>query len=357
MTQDELQKDVIEKVIAFYPTNKKGYLDLAMRSGKTRIAIKSMETMLYPYSKVLICYPDNKLKDVWIAEFEKWSPNIALKITYTNFSSLKKYTEDSFGLIVCDEFHALSLAESEYLQQITGLWWLFLSGTISKETKQKWPEFKEIYKFTTSQGIDNNILANYQITVHLVELDRKIKTPNKKGKFLTEKQKYDNYSYVISQMRYNGQNSMHLALARNRLSLSSIGKIEYTKKLLKKLEDKRTLVYCGLNETAKSLGICYYNSESAEDSVFMNFLEGRVNHLALSQMGKTGVTFPNLDSVILLNYSYNAAESSQILNRAIKLDYKGKIADLHVICLNEPPELKKVKESLSMLDQSKIKYI
>ena len=74
-------------------------------------------------------------------------------------------------------------------------------------------------------------------------------------------------------------------------------------------------------------------------------------------MGKVGVTYPDLDCVILLNFTYNKEESSQILNRAIKLDYHGKVADLHVICLNEPPELKKVEESLSMLDKSKIKYV
>jgi hypothetical protein len=74
-------------------------------------------------------------------------------------------------------------------------------------------------------------------------------------------------------------------------------------------------------------------------------------------MGKVGVTYTDLDSVILLNFTYNAEETSQILNRAIKLDYKSKMADLHIICLNEAPEIKKLKESLSMLNPSKIKYI
>jgi hypothetical protein len=74
-------------------------------------------------------------------------------------------------------------------------------------------------------------------------------------------------------------------------------------------------------------------------------------------MGKVGVTYPKLDCVILLNFTYNAEESSQILNRAIKLDYADKVADLHVIALKEPAEIKKIKESLSMLDQKKIKYV
>ncbi len=357
MTQDELQNEVIDKTVGFFSKEKCGFLDLAMRTGKTRISILSMKDLLYPDSRVLICYPDNKLKYVWIDEFNKWCPNISLNITYTNFSSVKKYTKEFFDLIVCDEFHALSPAEEEYIKEIDCGWSLFLSGTISGETKKKWPDFKEIYKFTTLQGIDNQILADYQITVHLVDLDNIIKTPNKKGKLITEKQRYDNYSYVIKQMQIDGKNAMHLALARNRLSLSSIGKLGYTKKLLvEKMQQKRTLIFTGLSEVADQFP-CSYHSKNKDDTWYRAFLNEEVTWLALAEMGKMGVTYPNLDSVILLNFTYNAEMSSQLLNRAIQLDYKGKIADLHVICLNEPPEIKKVKESLSMLDSNKIKYI
>jgi superfamily II DNA or RNA helicase len=356
MNQDELQADVIKKSLEFYKDYRKGWLDLAMRAGKTRISIEIIRNM-FPHScKLLIAYPDNKLKDTWKEEMIKWKYD-NIDITYTNFSSLKKHVSGWWQFFICDEFHSLSENEASLVDQISAGYTLFLSGTISKETKQKWPKFREIYRYTTSQGIDNSILANYTITVHLVDLDNTIKTPNKKGKMLSEKQKYDNYTYVIQQMKYNGQNSMHLALARNRLSLSSIGKVEYTKKLLNKLNDKRVLVFTGLADVADSLDIYSYHSKSTEDGHFKAFLASKLNHLALAEMGKMGVTYPMLDSVILLNFTYNAEMSSQLLNRAINLDYKGKIADLHVICLNESPELKKVKESLSMLDSSKIKYI
>ncbi len=361
MTQDELQDLTIQKVVDFFynGANKKGYLDLAMRSGKTKIAIMAMEILLYPDSKILISYPDNKLKHTWMGEFEKWSPGMPsnLKITYTNFSSLKKYTEEFFDVVIVDEFHSLSEAEANYVREIICGWNLFLSGTVSKETKDKWPDFKEIAKYTTLDGISDGILSDYIISVHLVALDNIIKSPNKKGKLLTEKQKYDNYSYVITQMQRDGRNAMHLALARNRLSLSSIGKMAYLRNLLITLEGKRIVVFTGLTEVADAIGIPSYHNKSEDDSVYKDFLDKKINQLALAAMGKVGVTYPDLDSVILLNFTYNKEESSQILNRAIKLDYKDKVADLHVICLNEPAELKKVKESLSMLDNSKIKYV
>ena len=150
---------------------------------------------------------------------------------------------------------------------------------------------------------------------------------------------------------------MFMALARNRLSQSSIGKLNYLKKLLGNLSDKRVLVFTGLSKVADSIGIPSYHSKSKDDETFKKFQSGEENHLALAAMGKVGVTYPQLDCVILINFTYNAEESSQILNRAIKLDYADKVADLHVIALKEPAEIKKIKESLSMLDQKKIKYV
>lgn len=357
MTQDELQRDVIAKSVKFFKTENKGYLDLAMRSGKTRISIEIMREICPMNAYILIAYPDNKLEQTWKDELEKWGYRNK-NIEFVNFSSLKKKTRNSYNTFICDEFHALSENEANLVDEITlnCLHNLFLSGTVSSETKKKWPKFKEIYKYTTNEGITHGILADYQITVHLVDLDTKVKTLNKKGKLLTEKQKYDNYSYVISQMQRDGRNAMHLALARNRLSLSSIGKMEYAKNLLQKLKDKRVVIFTGLAEVADNLGIPSYHYKM-DDWNFQYFQNKTINQLALAAMGKMGVTYPDLDSVILLNFTYNKEESSQILNRAIKLDYKTKIADLHVICLNEPAELKKVKESLSMLDQSKIKYL
>jgi len=354
--QDELQKQMVKTTIEFYKTKNRGYLDLAMRFGKCKTTIEVLNK-LCKNGEVLIAYPDNKLRQTWIDECGLWgydNPNV----THVNFSSLKKYTDLEHDFFIIDEFHSASENERELSYEIMtkAKRTLALSGTVSDETKLDWG-MEEIAKYTTLQGIEDGILADYTITVHTVDLDDIVKTKDKKGKLKTEKQRYDAYTWVIENLKRQGASFMHLALARNRLSLSSLGKTNYLKHLLKKLHDKRVVVFTGLAKVADDLGIPSYHSKSPNDDAFTGFQALEHNHLALAAMGKVGVTYKDLDSVILLNFTYNAEETSQILNRAIKLDYKKKIADLHVICLNEPAELKKIKESLSMLDKTKIKYV
>lgn len=357
--QNEIQQEYIDLTVKFFKSNNSGYLDLAMRFGKCRTSIEVLKA-LYKKKKcsLLITYPDNKLKKTWEDEMELWDYHNE-DVTFVNFSSIKNYVKDKFDFIIIDEFHSASDFERECLLDMlcrANVKTLALSGTVSKDTRYDWG-IPMIAKYSTEDGIQDGILANYQITVHFVNLDQTTLVKDAKGKMRSEKQKYDGYSWVIEKLKREGKSIMFMALARNRLSQSSIGKLKYLKKLLSQLEDKRVLVFTGLSKVADSIGIPSYHSKSKDDSNFKKFQKGEENHLALAAMGKVGVTYPELDCVILINFTYNAEESSQILNRAIKLDYTDKVADLHVIALNEPPEIKKVKESLSMLDQKKIKYL
>ena len=355
--QDELQKEMVDRGAYFFKSNDKGYFNLAMRFGKCKTTIDLLFRLFDYDCTVLIAYPDNKLKETWYNECRLWgydNPNI----TYVNFSSLKKHLEHEFDMFIIDEFHSASDNERDYCHEIMSscTYTLGLSGTVSSDTDMLW-NMEEIASYTTEQGIEDGILADYTITVHMVNLDNTVKTADKKGKLKTEKQRYDGYTWVIENLKRQGANFMHLALSRNRLSLSSIGKMNHVKKLLSKLSDKRVLIFTGLANVADNLGAPSYHSKSKDDSAYTGFQNGEHNHLALAAMGKVGVTYKDLDSVILLNFTYNAEETSQILNRAIKLDYQNKVADLHIICLNEAAEIKKIKESLSMLDQTKIKFV
>lgn len=356
--QTQIQEEIIQKALKFYETERFGYIDGAMRLGKIKISIEIL-SRYYVGLKLLITYPNNKIRASWEQEFIKWrylNPNII----FVNFSSLHKYKAKVFDFIIIDEFHEASDNERDFCQQImtnskdTRV--LALSGTVSIYTKNRWG-LKEIAKYTTNEGIEDGILADYRIRVHMVELDTKIKTPNKKGKMLSEKQRYSNLTYVIEKMKMEGGNYMFLTLTRNRVSISSIGKMNYVRKLLDEMKDKRVIVFTGLTEIADSIGIPSYHSKSPDDKNFIDFQEGRINQLALCESGKVGVSYKHLEGVILLNFTGSKENSAQAINRAIQLDYPNKCAQIDILCLNEEPEIRKVKETLSMLDKSKITYI
>lgn len=358
--QTEIQDEFIEKGIKYFYDNQRGYANLTMRFGKCRYAIEVLRGIapnIYP--SILLAYPDNRIKDVWIEEFNKWGYP-ATFTTFTNFSSLHKYKDQRFDFFLIDEFHAASDMERDYCHQIMTndpvTKTLALSGTVSKFTQRAWG-LKEIAKYSTLDGIDDEILSNYQVTVHKAKLDTTVKTPNSKGKLLTEKQKYDNYSYVIKKWQAEGKDTMHLALQRNRLSIASLGKMNCLKSLLPTLNNKRIVIFAGLTDVADRTGIPTYHNKSKNTDNFAKFQSGEINQLCLAQVGKMGVSFSKLDSVIILNATANAEDTAQIAMRCIKLDYQDKVADIHIICLDEEAELNKIQKSLSMLDKTKIKYV
>ena len=153
-----------------------------------------------------------------------------------------------------------------------------------------------------------------------------------------------------------GQDTMFLSLARNRLSQNSISKRKKILSLLYELKNKRVIIFTGFTKQAESLGIPYYHSKCRSAKSLSDFNNKKFNHLALAVAGKVGANYTDLDSVILSNFTGNDATNRQLLDRAAKLDYHNKVADLHIICLNEPNEVKKLQNTLKMLDQNKIKW-
>lgn len=359
MKRDELQKEHLDIVLKHYETNKRGLAHLSMRYGKTKFTFEILKKLFNYDCTILVCYPNNDIKKSWEKEALKWgysNPNI----TYVNFSSLYKYNTKIFDIVIGDEIHQLSDFELLTLQEIItndeNTYFLGLSGTLSKETQER-IGIPVVVEYLSSEAISDGVVGDYNISVHLVDLDTKVKTPNKKGKMLSEKQRYDNYSFVIRRMQQDGDNAMFLALSRTRIAIQSINKKAYLLKLLEKLKDKRYLVFTGLSAVADELPIPSYHSKSKDDSNLQLFQDKKINHLALVEKGKLGLSYVDLDGIILLNFTHNSENTAQGVFRAGILDYAGKCSEIHIIAINEKPELVKLENSLRMLDKSKVRYL
>lgn len=344
-----------------------GILNLCPRFGKIFTTINILE-QLKP-KRVLIAYPDNKIKQSWKDDFAKRGYDDS-DITYTTHLSLKKHLDEQFDLIVIDEIHLLSEAQIEAAREMidkhmefshTGGHVLGLTGTLSSFTEKTLEEELDLHviaSYSIDQAIREGVIVDYEITVVRVPLDNKRKN-NYKGKVRTEKAQFDAYGYVIDSLERQGRSTMFLRLARMRIIQNSIAKMEKTRDLLKKHKDERVLVFCGVTKIADQIGIPSYHSKKEEKQIFDDFVTGEGKHLAVVKIGNTGVTYKPLNRVIINYFDSNGENLAQKINRCMAMEYDNpdKKAQIYIISSDEPVELKWLKKALEFFDKEKIKYI
>lgn len=356
--RDIRQKEFAEEWLK----TKWGILYLCPRFGKIYTTINILEQ--YPKDcSVLIAYPDKKIEESWKTDFKTRgyeNPNI----TYTTHLSLHKHKDNSYDLVIIDEIHLLSEAQIEAAYDLLQINFdvLGLTGTMSTWTESDMKfqlNLPVVSRYPIEKAIEEGVIVDYQITVIRVPLDTStlIKT---KDKMKTEKQMFDNVSWVINNLSNGGKNEMMLRLKRMRIVQNSIAKQKMTRAVLNKYKNDRILVFCGTTEIADGLGIPSYHSKSKDGKeVFENFANGEGNHLAVVKIGNTGVTYKPLNKVILNYFDSNAENLAQKVNRCMAMEYNNpdKKANIYIISTNEEVEGKWLEKALEFFDKEKIKFV
>lgn len=338
-----------------------GIINACPRFGKIALSHYCINSLDSPCS-ILIAYPDKKIRQQWINEFERLNYDNP-DITYVTHLSLKKYRNSKFDLVIIDEVHLLSEAQISVCVDLFGVneHILALTGTLSSWTERILKEdlgLPVVAYYPIEKAIEEGIITDYEIEVVTVPLDR-----NKKllfGKKLkTEKKKYDEISWVIDKLEEEGKDTKFLRLARMRIIQHSLAKLNKTKELIEQYKDERILVFCGLTEIADKLGIPSYHSKSSEKDTFEKFLNGEINHLAVCKIGSAGVTFSPLNRVIINSFDSNPEVFTQRVNRCMSLEYDNldKKAHISIITTDEYSEGSWLKKALEFFDKSKIKYL
>ena len=265
-------------------------------------------------------------------------------------------------MVIIDEIHLLSAAQIieckklfEENKQVIGL-----TGTLNKwseKTLKNSLDLRVIAKYPISQAIEEGVISDYQITIVKVPLDDKIL--NKYGvNKRTEANQFKRYAYVIDKLEEDGGNTKFLRLARMRILQNSVAKLNKTKQLLQKFKNERVLVFCGITKIADSLGIPSHHSKSKNKEQFIDFAEGRGNHMAVVKIGNTGVTYKPLNRVIVNYFDSNGENLAQKINRCMSFEYDNpdKKAQIYIICSDTTVEGKWLKKALEFFDKEKIRY-
>ena len=352
----------------FMEAGTRGVLQIAQRVGKTKIALDIIDACIEKYGfdknclKILICYPDNRIVDSWEDDFNKWAFGHGNAVDFCNYASVWKIEDTEYDIVIFDEIHATSDKQKESMAKLSNkpLVVLGLSGTISSETEKEIYEYLELevlMRYTVGDAIQDGIIAPYEIVVHYVPLDTKELTRNNKGLYISEKRRYDDYTYVIEKMKYENKDFKFLALHRNRVLQGSVAKLKKTKQLLAQLYDKRVLVFTGLKNIAEKLDIPFYHSTSNNPDVFDAFKNKDIDKLAVVNIGRAGVTFPELECIIISSFTGNEETTEQIVARALNKDMASKVAEIHIVCSTEPAEIKKLQRTLASFDKNNIKVV
>lgn len=336
-----------------------GIIYAAPRFGKIFTTINILQK-LKP-KKLLIAYPDNKIKDSWETDFKTRKYNNK-NITYTTHLSLHKYKEEVYDMVVIDEIHLLSENQIEAARELleNNSVVLGLTGTMTNYTRSELATelgLRVVAEYPMEQAVREGVIVDYSITIKLVSLDNK-KVIDFNGKKRTEKKQYDAITWGINQAEMKGQQTMFLRLKRMRLIQKSIAKINATKEILQRYKDERVLVFCGITEVADGLGIPSYHSKSTEKQMFEEFANGEGKHMAVVKIGNTGVTYKPLNKVIINYFDSNAENLAQKINRCMAMEYDtpDKKAEIIIISSNEEAERNWLKRALEFFDKSKIVY-
>ena len=214
------------------------------------------------------------------------------------------------------------------------------------------------YRYITDDAVDNNILNDYRILVHMMDLSVQNNMPvTVKGKsvfYTSEKKNYDYWCSRLAKSTSKKEEQI-CSVMRMRALMDFRTKEKYARKLITDQEEK-CLVFCNTQEQADRLSLNSYHSNNphSEDNLEM-FKKGEIDILTCVSQLNEGVNIPDLKVGIMLHSYGNERKFSQRLGRLLRLN-PDDTAYIHVLCYKNTVDEKWVMQALEDLDQSKIKY-
>lgn len=355
--RDQLQQEAVQH---YLDGNPKTCFNISVRFGKTRLGIMIMQAL--DVKRVLILYPEVNIKKAWEDEFEKmgWRPE---EVVYSTYISLIKHIGEKYDFIIGDEVHKAS---------DNALWNLFstlntndrflgLSGTYSDKTKyQLWEHcrLRISHEYNTEDAIDDNIVANYEVNVITFNVDgvnEYLKKTKTKQWMTTEAKELVYLTKVLDAAKMQRRDMKFPALNRMRFINKLPSLKRNTQILMHHLKDKRYLLYGADTDFVDGLGIPTHHSKNIKEDNLKKFQDGEINQLGLVQLASQGVTFKNLDTVIITNINSNSENLFQKLGRTL-LQEASKVSQIYILCTGEEFQKKWLLKALQDIPREKITY-
>lgn len=288
--------------------------------------------------------------------------HLLANIKFSTYLSLPKQDLD-YDIIVFDECHSLLPRHTVWLSKYKGSI-LGLTGTPPKRSNSVKAKIINsfcpiVYSYITTEAVNDEILNDYRIIVHLLDISDEMTMPVKAksgGVFYTsERKSYDYWGKRIFEA-YSQKDKQIASVMRMKAMQDFPSKTAYAKQLLKSIEDK-VIVFANTQEQAEKISRHSYHSKNPDSEANLAlFKQGDIQVLSCVSQLSEGVTVPDLKAAIVMHSYGNERKFMQRFGRCLGLK-PGELANIHVLCYKDTVDLKWVMNALEDLDQSKIRYV
>ena len=357
--RDVVQADALSIAVK----HKRCGLGISMGVGKTRIAINHLLKNFNPFINALVVVPKTSVMKSWYNELDKMNNNtLEDHITFTTYLSLNKRNPNDYDIVYLDECHSLKLSHDAFLSNFKGKI-LGLTGTPPKrKASEKWLMVQKYcpikFTFDIDEATDSNILNDYKIIVHELELSKlpTLKKKNKAGGFWYTSEEKD-YNYVLSRVAAAStpKQQQFAYIMRMRALMDYTSKESYVRSILKNI-DSKCIVFANTQKQADR--ICkhsYHSGNPKSEENLELFSDGRVDQLSCVLQLSEGVTIPKLKAGIIMHAYGNERKTAQRIGRLLRLN-PTETATCHILCYKGTQDERWVEQALDTFDNNKIKY-
>lgn len=364
LTRQQVQQEAGAVLLSSFSSNANSRigLDISMGVGKTLICLNYLYDSAFQ-KDVLIVAPKRAIKQTWLDECIKHGmPQLQPLLNFTTYRSLSKIDLSKYGLVILDECHNLLSSHVLNLNKYTGPI-IGISGTPPKKENSikgklvaKYCPMK--FKFHTDDAVDQGILNNYQVIVHVLDLDirKNLFQKTKKGGYYTsEASSYAYWTKAIDEAN-PGKEVQMMRILRMKAMMTYPSKDAYAKELFNHIKDKVILFANTKEQASKLCSHSYISGNKDSDANLELFKEGKITKLSCVLQLNEGINIPDLKQGIIMHAYGNERKSSQRLGRLLRLkpDETGVI---HILCYDNTVDVTWVKSALESYDQSKIRWV
>ena len=235
---------------------------------------------------------------------------------------------------------------------------ILASGTYSEDTllNLKFSTgLQQIVNYSTDDAINDGIVNNFKVEVHLFKLDntKSVQFGGAKKWYSTDYKECQRMSKKIDNSF--GQDKMMAALFRMKMINSCQSLVRVVKKWIENNPDKRFILFTGDEKVGMNYNIPMFNSKSKNNDVLKDFQEYRSNSLCLIKKGGTGVTYESLDTILITDINSNSETLEQRCGRSLLFE-EGKESTVHIFCSTEQFQLNWLENSLKSINPNRISY-